>query len=89
MLPYVVLISFFVMVSGDPEFIETVELSYGKYDAYFMSPLEMEEGKILSFNLFSSEAFSLKATLKFDLKSHQRMFLTQWSPTTIQQPIRR
>ena len=52
MIPYLVLIGFLVVASADPEFIETVELTYGKYDVYFMSPLEMEEGKIVSFDLF-------------------------------------
>ena len=50
MIPYLLLIGFLVVASADPEFIETVELTYGKYDVYFMSPLEIEEGKIVSFD---------------------------------------
>ena len=30
---------------AEPELIETVDLSYGKFDAYFMEPLEIEEVK--------------------------------------------
>ena len=57
MLLFIALIS--KVISIDPEFIETVELSYGKFDAYFMSPLEMKEGKVLNVDFFD-DLYSLK-----------------------------
>ena len=46
---------------AEPELIETVDLSYGKFDAYFMDPVEMEEVRFsLSQSRFSGHKENLR-----------------------------